>query len=816
MEITISPITGSNYADTLTGSRADEVFSGRNGDDVIIGNNGHDEGWGGKGNDAISGNSGNDTLYGDASPSFATLNDLFITYDYPVSVTFQGEGAGYRNTFGWYKIDRETGQIKDVDVIWKNASQVGSGGNLVPGQTTESLEVSAGDQIGFFIVSNGYSINNAFFNSAASDGGTYEFRNADGSVASITDENPDLYHIAEDGTVTKVRTHDYHTTAFGDTLPLNSDGILHTVGQLDAQSGVLELGFEDLYNGGDLDFDDTVFSVDIGSANVEILNAHARYGASGYDIIDNEVVVKSDLESDFDFISSGAEENNHWDIRHMTMTNSDDDLIFLTSLYDTNGFNLLEDTGTVSLFLSPGSAPLPTANSGSAISLPERDGFLISIEMGSGNATVSISAVVAGIVGSSSLFPQSSLIIDDGMLRVQMSLSELGLSVGDQVSWIGYTTSEDGEHIALDIFDTSKIYEVASFNDTLSGNNGSDLIYGQKGADILYGGDGADSLNGGSGDDTIDGGSSDDTLYGNSGNDELLGGNRNDFLSGGSGADSLYGGDGSDRLEGNSGDDYLSGGSASDTLLASAGDDTLDGGTGDDEVFGGSGDDYLIADKGNDTLNGGSGTDTLSFENATSNVTANLGSKSASGMGEDVITSIENLLGSDFNDRLYGNHLDNLLVGGDGRDRLYGGNGNDIVRGGEGRDYLVGGSGEDTLQGDEGNDVLKGYYGTDYLSGGAGSDRFVYKSLAEMGDFISDFDVGGDQDQIDIASIFDSLGIEDTSSVLGSYLQYSDNGSGDTVVELDQTGSGASWDTIVVTLNDFDSQDLELSQFLLG
>jgi len=815
MKITISPIDGTRNDDTLIGSSAGEVISGRNGDDVITANYGHDEGWGGKGDDLINGNGGNDTLYGDASPSFAILKDVVIAYDYPVTVTFQGEEAGYKNTFGWYKIDSESGQIKNVEIIWENASQTGSGGDLVPGETQEALDVSAGDKIGFFIIANGYSINSSFFESAASDGGTYEFRDASGNLAGIDDVNPNLYHIAEDGTVTLIQENDYHSAAFDENLQLNPDGILHTVGQLDAQNGVLELGFEDLYNGGDMDFDDTVFSVDIGRANVEVLNAHSKYGASGFDVINGEIVVRSDLESDFNYLSPTAIGTNHWDISHMTMTNSDDDLIFVTSIYDANGFNLLEDNGTISLFVASGNIPISLSNTDDAVNLPEIDGTLISITMAAGAMELSLATVTGGVAGAGSIIPSSSLAINDGMLRANISLSELDLSVGDKISWAGYANSHHNGLVALDIFDSSKAYEIASFNDTIGGQNGNDIIYGEKGSDVIDGGDGEDLIKGGSGSDIIEGGSADDTLYGNSGDDYIDGGNSNDFVAGGSGADSLFGGDGHDRLEGHSGNDLLYGGSGSDTLIASSGNDTVDGGSGNDDVTAGSGDDYLIADIGDDTLNGGSGVDTLSFENASSGINADLNSKSCEGMGNDDIISIENLIGSYHDDFLYGNYLENIIEGSEGKDRLYGRGGDDHISGGGGRDYLVGGSGEDSLFGDDGNDVLKGYKGVDFLTGGAGSDKFVYKSMAELGDFISDFNYEGDQDRIDIAAIFDNLGISDTSEVLDTYLQYSDNGSGDTVIKLDQSGSGSNWDVVMVTLSDFDSLDLDISQFIL-
>jgi serralysin len=109
------------------------------------------------------------------------------------------------------------------------------------------------------------------------------FKDADGNQATIHSDGPRLYHIAADGTETMIRTNPYHTAAFGETVDLNPDGILHTTGVLKADAGTITLGFEDLYNGGDRDFDDSVFTVDIGVQNALVLNAHYQQDDSGTD-----------------------------------------------------------------------------------------------------------------------------------------------------------------------------------------------------------------------------------------------------------------------------------------------------------------------------------------------------------------------------------------------------------------------------------------------------------------------------------------------------------------------------------------------------
>ena len=62
----------------------------------------------------------------------------------------------------------------------------------------------------------------------------------------------------------------------------------------------------------------------------------------------------------------------------------------------------------------------------------------------------------------------------------------------------------------------------------------------------------------------------------------------------------------------------------------------------------------------------------------------------------DIFTSIENLTGSAFNDRLTGDGNANILSGLAGIDELIGGGGNDSLDGGAGNDRMVGGTGDDT------------------------------------------------------------------------------------------------------------------------
>lgn len=272
-----SPIFGTRYADTITGTSRSEVISGLQGDDVLSAQNGDDLIYGGGGDDIITGNSGKDILYGGGGPLYADLSAFNVTQDYDGRITFLDEGAGYRNTLGMYKI-AEDGSLYDADILFPNSSKAGSGGDLTPGESYVDIALEAGDQLGFFVLSNAYgkgADNQAMLADEAAD---FVLRNANGDVANLlTDSNIHLWHVdADSGVETKVQTHYgydiFHSAADPDAdYAPNPDNFDHTVGKLNTVTGEVILGFEDLKYGGDKDYDDVVFRFDIGVTNAAAL-----------------------------------------------------------------------------------------------------------------------------------------------------------------------------------------------------------------------------------------------------------------------------------------------------------------------------------------------------------------------------------------------------------------------------------------------------------------------------------------------------------------------------------------------------------------
>ncbi len=325
-------------------------------------------------------------------------------------------------------------------------------------------------------------------------------------------------------------------------------------------------------------------------------------------------------------------------------------------------------------------------------------------------------------------------------------------------------------------------------NDNLYGGSGNDTLYGGKDNDKMYGLDGNDILDGGDGDDYLDGGTGNDVLKGGYGNDiyvidstgdviedspqtgietvkssvswtlqagldhlvltgtnningignylnnEIAGNNGDNSLKGGTGDDTLKGGSGNDTLYGEEGNDKLYGDYGNDTLYGGDGNDIIDGGYGDDTLIGGYGNDIYIVDSSSDIIQDSPQTGIETVKSST-NWTLQ------AGLDNLIITDDKTFInGNSVDIKGTGNDLNNIIkvefapqFQGD----TY--NGNVTFDGGKGNDSLTGYLGNDTLVGGDGNDILTGGTGFDKLTGGSGADVFVFNSLGEGIDIITDF-----------------------------------------------------------------------------
>jgi Ca2+-binding RTX toxin-like protein len=87
----------------------------------------------------------------------------------------------------------------------------------------------------------------------------------------------------------------------------------------------------------------------------------------------------------------------------------------------------------------------------------------------------------------------------------------------------------------------------------------------------------------------------------------------------------------------------------------------------------------------------------------------------------------DKIYGGGGRDTIYGGTGADLCVGGDGRDIIYGGDQGDQLYGGDDQDFLYGEGGNDALYGDAGHDELTGGVGIDILTGGTGFDTFKFE-----------------------------------------------------------------------------------------
>lgn len=150
--------------------------------------------------------------YGGLNPALVNNNtdpNLYLLAAADITATFIDEGAGYKNTFGYFVFDDNQG-ILCQQTIFSNASEAGGGGTLNTGDSVMLGTFEAGTNVGFWLKANGYN-------------------------------NP--------------AGHTYYTLD-----QYNPDGLRHMALIYDPVGQKLIIGIEDLYNLGDQGFNDLVFT----------------------------------------------------------------------------------------------------------------------------------------------------------------------------------------------------------------------------------------------------------------------------------------------------------------------------------------------------------------------------------------------------------------------------------------------------------------------------------------------------------------------------------------------------------------------------
>ncbi|PCJ99259.1 MAG: hypothetical protein COA45_04270 [Zetaproteobacteria bacterium] len=342
---------------------------------------------------------------------------------------------------------------------------------------------------------------------------------------------------------------------------------------------------------------------------------------------------------------------------------------------------------------------------------------------------------------------------DAGNLLIE-GFEQIYPSTGSDILLLASTTHVLGDMI-IHMTGGDDILWANAGNDTIGGGRGDDILHGGPGHDVIDGGDDNDTLTGGQGDDTIDGGSGFDTavyigaysnyvitdnggvltiedMVGTDGTDSVENVERVEFLDGfleggvftqvvtddtfigTTAAESFDGGGGTDSVDysaslvrvrldletgGTHGDAAGDSYTSIENVIGTNSADYIYGDAGENHIQGLSGGDYLEGGAGADVIDGGANSDYVTYTRSDSAVDVDLTRATQIGGDAqgDTLISIERIKGSDYDDVLTGDSLQNYLRGGDGNDTLSGGLGNDRLYGDEGDDTYLYTAGKDKI-----------------------------------------------------------------------------------------------------------------------
>ncbi|NQU58563.1 MAG: tandem-95 repeat protein, partial [Rhodospirillales bacterium] len=536
----------------------------------------------------------------DYTPSAINQDNLTSPADgTSVTVTFQGEGAGYHNAMGWYKI--VDGQPTEPQIMWQDASQQGSGGSLVPGQDSVTLDgMAAGDEFGFFIVRDGASdVGNL-------GGGTLSF-DANGNLVDSDGGSIDgsqLFHTVDNNLTDG---------------SLNEDNVMHGTSGL--QGDDLMIGFEDLWGGGDNDYNDLMVSVsyDVPAPSTDGSDSFA------FTVTDGDGGFVGDTTFDITVTGVGPAANEAPTAIDIVGGAGEDSLELIVEDAIADGdlpegavLSVTTDSPIWSAKAGPNGSVIFTALAGAYVALEYDD-----VEVVSFNYTVT----------------------DDQGASVTKTAEITVSGSGENISMTGHhyhhgadiSTDAGGDSVNLDSdFDDDVSVSTGAGDDlitldgtfedvTIAGGTGDDTIT----LDGVYDGGRRDDVevDGGTGDDniTLSGTFKDDVdVTGGDGDDTIIldGTFKDDVnVQGGAGDDTItfsgsLGRDDEVEIDGGAGNDVITGGAEDETLIGGTGDDTLTGGAGDDDLWGGDGNDTFVFHEGDgsDTINDFGIGDTMVFE----------------------------------------------------------------------------------------------------------------------------------------------------------------------------------------------------------
>ncbi|MBP7670094.1 MAG: cadherin-like domain-containing protein [Ferrovibrio sp.] len=669
-------VTGSAFADTLIGTDDANSLAGLAGNDILSGAGGNDTLNGGAGADALDGGEGYDIVTYKDSKNAVTVN-------LGTGINTGGEAAG--------------------DILANFEEVIGSAGN-------DSLT--------------GDFRNNVLRGGAGSDfinggGGKYDQASYFGSSAAVTvNLNTKSYSGGDAAGDTLINIEGVIGSAYNDTL--TGDG-----GDNILEGGA---GADNITGGGGIDYVSYARSTAAVSINL---------GTGSYSGGDSVGDVLSGIEG---VIGSAYNDNIYGDTNNNYFKwSAGIDLIDGRAGFDLYDISEREYSDPDTYLYWSSLFAVSERNINSNVGLNVANVYNVESYRGwEGRDWMAISSSSAYTFeggGGADIFDPYN-----GILTLLYTSSDAAVEVNLTTGYAngGHATGDFFLGNYTSIYDGSTLYAEgathlggSAYADKLTGNSSANTLKGEGGDDILEGGAGADTLDGGNGQDiaaytgsnaavTINfntksysgGHAASDTLTSIEG---AIGSTYNDTLTGDGGDNYLEGYSGSDTINGGSGVDIVGYRFSNAAVTVDLSSNTVSGGhaTGDvisnmegivgsdyaDTLTGSGGDNFIEGGAGADTINGGAGTDTLSYKlsgpgiDGVTGVTVDLGAGTASGSHAtgDVISNMENVTGSAYNDTITGSAVANLMEGGWGNDTLKGGDGSDtyLFSRGDGKDEVI-------------------------------------------------------------------------------------------------------------------------------
>ncbi|OLA79645.1 MAG: hypothetical protein BHW57_06150 [Azospirillum sp. 47_25] len=687
----------SDQDDNITGTGYDDAIYGNGGNDTISGGNGNDILVGGKGNDSLKGEAGDDTYIWNSGDGFDTITEASGTD----KIAF-GEGISFENlTF-----ERDGNSLN----IYVNNDK------------------TQGIQIYYHFYSSGYNIETLEF----ADGSTVNltqigltFNQHDGSE-NISGTNYDdiIYAAGGDDTINAQNGND---TIYGgsgnDTISAGNGNDILVGGtgndKLNGEAGNdtyiwnLGDGFDTITEssgtdkavfGEGISFENLTFERDGNSLNIYVNNDKTQ-GIQIYNYFYSSSYNVETLEfadgSTVNLTQIGLTFNQHDGSENISGTNYDD-IIYAEGGDDT----INAQNGNDTIYGGSGNDSIDAGNGNDILVGGTGDD---SLNGNAGNDTYIYNLgdgfdIITDSAGTDKVKFGEGINFED--LKFTADGNNLNIYINDDKTQgfqiYNYFYSDSYKIETLEFADGSTI-NLSQTGLTLNQHNGSENISGTNYDDIIYAA---------GGDDTISAQNGNDTIYGGSGNDTIDAGSGNDILIGGTGNDSLNGNAGDDTYIWNLGDGY-------DIITDGAGTDKIKFGEGisfDDLKFAYDNNSLCIFINNDKSQaiqinsfmsNSNYKIEQLEFSDGT------IKNLSEMGLTFTQYDSSENIIGTAYDDIIYGN---------DGNDTLNGGNGNDTLSGGTGHDSLNGGAGDDTYiwNLNDGIDTINDSEGTNRIKLGTG------------------------------------------------------------------------------------------------